>query len=177
MNSIPLVLIIILLIIVIVALIIRLNLNQPTTINHPPVYIYGFNSAAPREISGSTGLLSFDNDILKLAPINKSSTQQWNLIKTIDGLVIQNLNSLNYIGPDLKMVPKVNEALKFKILGPFRDGRVYYIITNSRCLQTNSTGSIILSDFKEQNNSINAEWLIVFGSCQDKGMIPSEFHM
>lgn len=176
MNSLPLILIIILLVLVIVSLIVWMTLNKPIQSSPHPVYIYGFNSAAPREISGSTGLLTLVNDHLKLTPLSKinSENQQWRLT---EGVFLENVGESKYLGPDLSLVADPKEALRFKILGPVRDGRVYYLVSGSKCLESKPDGSVRLSDFSGKNLPITGEWLIASGSCQDANPIPSDFSL
>lgn len=192
MNSLPFILIIIFLLLVIAGLIVWMTLNKPTQCSPHPVYIYGFNSTAPREISGSSGLLTPVNAGLKLTPLSKVNpeNQQWRLVNPTlsswgfsksslvpNTLLLEHVGESKYIGPDLSLVTDPEEALRFKIIGPVRDGRVYYLVSGTKSLATKADGSVGLIDFSEKNLPITGEWLIAAGPCQDNKAVPSDYSL
>lgn len=169
----PFIVIIVILVLLLVGLIIALALlsTRPSSIQTTlPIYIYGFAPGpAAREISASSGLLTPDNNSLRLTPINQSDpqAQQWRLINHDHRLLLQHVPTSKYIqGSQLTSEP--SQATDFTLYGPFRNGRAYHLRSGNSYLTTKEDLGVESIQPSGQV-PLNAEWMIVMGTCQSQG--------
>jgi hypothetical protein len=154
------------------------NLNNSQ--NEPPFYLYGFiPGVSSREIGGSAGVLTPFEGEIQLEPLSSinPSYHVWNILPIAnETYILQHRESQNYIGNSnrnqLELVHTPEEAHRFLLIGPRRNGRVYHF----KSLSSMETQYLaVAEDYSVGLMTVtgtlplNTEWTITLGSCQAIG--------